>query len=250
MRTIFSDLKRSILSWQFLAACVIGMIVTLIGAMDPILTAYENYKLYGLVQMLSEDIIVKALRSDAVLLCVPIVAAVPFTTAFLDDIKSGFIKHFLTRTRFNSYIIGKITACAVAGGLALGIGTGLGTFAIKLIAAPIEAPMYVGQEHIWKATALIPFFLSGALWPLVGMLLSAITMNKYMAYASPFIIYYVFVILAERYFRKAYVLNPQNYITMTGGWDLGATSIYITLGLLTVGIALIFYIVANYRLRN
>ncbi len=250
MRTLLSDLKRSILSWQFLAACVIGIIVTLIGAIDPILMAYENYKQYGLVQMMSEDVIVKALHSDTVLLCVPIVAAVPFTTAFIDDIKSGFIKHFLTRTRFNSYIIGKITACAVAGGLALGIGMGLGTFAIKLIVTPIEAPMYVGQEHIWKLTGLIPFFLSGALWSLVGMLLSAITMNKYMAYASPFIIYYVFVILAERYFRKAYVLNPQNYITGAGGWDLGAKSIYITLGLLIVGISLIFYIVAQRRLRS
>lgn len=250
MHTLISDLKRSILSWQFLAACVIGIIVTLIGAIDPILTAYENYKMYGLQQLLSEDVIGRALRSDAVLLCLPIVAAVPFTTAFLDDIKSGFIKHFLTRTRFNTYIIGKIIACAIAGGLALGIGTGVGTFAIKLIVAPIEAPMYVGQEHMWTVKELIPFFMSGMLWSLVGMLLSAITMNKYMAYASPFIIYYVFVILAERYFRKAYVLNPQNYITGAGGWDLGLKSIYITLGLLIIGVALVFYIVANRRLRN
>ena len=229
---------------------IIGIIVTLIGAIDPILTAYENYKMYGLSQLLSEEVITKVLQSDSVLLCVPIVAAVPFTTAFLDDIKSGFIKHFLTRSRFNSYIIGKIISCAISGGLALGIGTAVGTFAIKLILAPIEAPMYVGQEHVWKMSSLIPFFLSGMLWSLVGMLLSAVTMNKYMAYASPFIIYYVFVILAERYFRKAYVLNPQNYITMTGSWDLGAKSIYITLGLLTVGVALVFYIVAQHRLRN
>ena len=250
MRTLLSDLKRSILSWQFLAACIIGIIVTLIGAIDPILSAYEGYKMYGLVQQLGEEVIAKALRSDAVLLCLPIVAAIPFTTAFLDDIKSGFIKHFLTRTRFNAYIIGKIIACAVAGGLALGVGTAFGTFAIKLIVAPIEAPMYVGQEHMWTVKELIPFFMSGMLWSLVGMLLSAVTMNKYMAYASPFIIYYVFVILAERYFRKAYVLNPQNYVTGAGGWDLGQTSIYITLGLLIVGISLVFYIVAQRRLRN
>ncbi len=191
------------------------------------------------------------------LLCIPIIAAIPFTTAFVDDIKSGFIKHYVTRSSYLSYIIGKIAACALAGGLCLVIGIMIGSFTINLAAAPIESvtapitdPDLIGSiDPIYRLINLIPFFLSGMLWALAGMLMSATTMNKHMAYASPFIFYYVLVILAERFFRSLYVLNPQNYLRFSGSWDLGAKSVFISLALFLIGIGLICYNVMQRRLR-
>lgn len=273
MRTILSDLKRSV----FGRACAIAILITVIamwvGVLNDLLGYYETYNREGVMFLdLADMLTIRTLTSDAVLLCVPIIAAIPFTTALVDDVKSGFIKHYLTRSKFSTYVISKIIACAVAGGLALCVGIIIGQFTISLAAAPIEqAPVTVVNEDemmgdemmgdemyfefieepepLFGVKNVIPFFLSGMLWALVGMLMSTVMMNKYMAYASPFILYYVLVILAERYFRSIYVLNPQNYLTLTGAWDLGVKSVYITLGLFIIGISLIFYIIAQRRLR-
>jgi hypothetical protein len=71
---------------------------------------------------------------------------------------------------------------------------------------------------------IVIFGLSGALWAMLGMLLSTVTMNTYMAYAAPFILYYVLIILQERYARDIFMLNPQNYLTLTGTWPFGGWS--------------------------
>ena len=44
------------------------------------------------------DLIMSALSSDAMALALPILAALPYTASFIDDVKSGFIKEYLPRT--------------------------------------------------------------------------------------------------------------------------------------------------------
>ena len=75
---------------------------------------------------------------------------------------------------------------------------------------------------------------------MVGMLCSTITMNSYMAYASPFILYYVLIILQERYARDYFMLNPQNYLTLEGKWPFGGWSAAITMLVLLVAVMLGF----------
>ena len=194
----------------------------------------------------------------------PIIAAVPFTTALYDDVSSGFIKHYLTRSRYIPYTVSKTISCAVSAALAMGLGLIIGYISLTLVMGPIDAAwrtltqqMYGGDASdlfligtIDPVSHIIPYALSAMLWSLVGMMMSIVTMNRYMAYASPFILYYVLVIMAERYFRTVYVLNPQNYVTLTGDWDMGVKSIYITLGLFTLAIAIITNIVAQRRIRS
>ncbi len=249
MRTIISDIKRSIISRNFITSLIAGIIIFFAGAMTKLVYFINFYRYSGPQIEVFNNIFNDAIYSDAILLCVPIISAIPFTASFVDDMKSGFIKHFLSRSTFRGYSLGKIIASALSGGIALSGSIAIGTGLLRLITAPIEQymPDYISA---FSVKILIIFFLSGMLWSLVGLMMSSITMNKYMAYASPFIIYYVFVILAERYFRTVYVLNPQNYITMTGNWDLGEKSIYIALALFIIGISLIFYIISQKRLRN
>jgi len=75
-------------------------------------------------------------------------------------------------------------------------------------------------------------------------------MNAYMAYSAPFILYYVLIILQERYARGVFMLNPQNYLTLDGTWPFGGWSAGITMVVLLAGCMLGFYLIAQDHLRD
>lgn len=198
------------------------------------------------------ELLLKTLSSDIILFAVPILAAIPYTTAFTDDVKSGYLKPYLTRTSVSRYILGKGIGSAVPGGLALifGIVTALGIFFL------VFSPFEVYGEYAVKSLLpdivlrLFLFFFAGALWASVGLLASSLTQNVYLAYAAPFIFYYVLIILQERYFRTTFMLNPKNYLTMQGAWPLEGKSAALTLLMLVLILQLVFYMTAQTELRD
>lgn len=251
MRQVLGDLKRAILGRSFLIA-FIGMVLCLcIGAFSDALTTFRMESvqvMYGY----HRELLLKALGSDIILFAVPILAAIPYTTAFTDDVRSGYLKPYLTRTSVIRYILGKGIGAAVSGGLALvlGILAALGLF--FLVFSPFEVyGEYAVQSLIPDIVLrLFLFFLAGALWASVGLLASSLTQNVYLAYAAPFIFYYVLIILQERYFRTAFMLNPKNYLTMEGAWPLEGKSAVLTLFTLVLIMQLIFYMTAQKELRD
>ena len=58
------------------------------------------------------DLIMGALSSEAMALALPILAALPYTASFIDNVKSGFIKEYLPRTTVPRYIVGKAVGCS------------------------------------------------------------------------------------------------------------------------------------------
>ena len=88
-------------------------------------------------------------------------------------------------------------------------------------------------------------FLSGGLWAVMGMTMSTIMESKY---ASPFIIYYLLVILYERYFRNAWLLYPKNWLDPEI-WPYGVGSAAAFLLELTVLAGIVFYIRGKRRLE-
>lgn len=245
MRQIFGDIKRAVFGRSFLIA-FLGMILCLmIGAFSDALSVFrmeEVRVMYGY----HRELLLKTLSSDIILFAVPILAAIPYTTAFTDDVKSGYLKPYLTRTSVSRYILGKGIGSAVSGGLALifGIVTALGIFFL------VFSPFEVYGEYAVKSLLpdivlrLFLFFFAGALWASVGLLASSLTQNVYLAYAAPFIFYYVLIILQERYFRTTFMLNPKNYLTMQGAWPLEGKSAALTLLMLVLILQLVFYMTA------
>ena len=251
MRQIFGDIKRAVFGRSFLIA-FLGMILCLmIGAFSDALSVFrmeEVRVMYGY----HRELLLKTLSSDIILFAVPILAAIPYTTAFTDDVKSGYLKPYLTRTSVSRYILGKGIGSAVSGGLALifGIVTALGIFFL------VFSPFEVYGEYVVKSLLpdivlrLFLFFFAGALWASVGLLASSLTQNVYLAYAAPFIFYYVLIILQERYFRTTFMLNPKNYLTMQGAWPLEGKSAALTLLMLVLILQLVFYMTAQTELRD
>ncbi len=250
-KSILNEIKRSILGRSFLIAFGGMVICLLISAFSDALGVFrmeEVRVMYGY----HRELLLNALGSDIILFAVPILAAIPYTTAFTDDVRSGYLKPYLTRTSVTRYILGKGVGAAVSGGLALvlGILTALGVF--MLVFSPIEVYGEYAVESKIPDIILrcFLFFLSGAMWASVGLLCSSLTQNVYLAYAAPFIFYYVLIILQERYFRSTFMLNPKNYLTMQGAWPLEGKSAALTLFMLVLILQLIFYMTVQTELRD
>lgn len=199
-------------------------------------------------------LVLEALSKNALLLALPILCALPYTASFVDDVKSGFIKEYLPRTTVADYLRGKIAACGLSGGLVLVLGLLFAYGLSALVFAPMEAPLAEGEEAVPYFVELIRvlplFFCSGAFWSLVGMTFAAMTKSKYMAYASPFIFYYILIILNERYFPSFYILYPKEWLAPGEYWPLGNWGVVLLLLELIALISLAFWIAAKRRIER
>ena len=91
--------------------------------------------------------------------------------------------------------------------------------------------------------------VNGGLWAVVGMTMSTVMESKYIAYASPFIVYYLLVILYERYFPNAWPLYPKNWLNPEI-WPYGVGSAALFLLELMFLCGLVFYIRGKRRLEQ
>lgn len=227
-------------------------VVLLLSTVQDVLLAFRSEEL--LQNGFHHTCIMNALTSDAMTLALPIIAALPFTSSFIDDIKSGFVKEYLPRTTKSGYLLGKIFGSLVSGGLSVSLGVLLGYLVAALVFSPMEAALEPGaaarpyfEELMGKA---LLFFCSGAFWSLVGLTLATLTNSKYMAYASPFVLYYVLIILYERYFDTLYVLYPKEWTNPSAFWMWGNAGVVLLLLELSIISGLLFFHAAKRRLEQ
>lgn len=250
--TIQSDINRAVCSKGFILGTAGIFAVILAASMESIIDVMRAAD--PLENGFHARLLLNALQSDTFTLALPILCTFPFTTAFVDDVKSGFIKLYLVRSSRKQYIWGKIAACGLSGGLMLFIGI-LAVFLVSyLVFAPMELALTKGQTaEPYLAQLIIKAFilaLSGMFWSLAGFTFAALTMNRYMAYASPFILYYVLIILHERYFNWLYVLYPREWLFPANSWMLGDMGIILLLAELILIVSLWFALFAERRLCN
>lgn len=273
MDALKTDLRRAVCTWQFCAGAFGLSIAAFFGVFDRLLPLFQGEYMDGLPEGYTIGLIFSALSSDVVLLVLPILCALPYTSAFLDDLGSNFYRAYLPRSGKRKYIRARIMSTALSGGLALFLGAVLiaAVFGIAFLPSEVtkELPEMAVQGGMLPATedgsaevlmaeqsfvgvvvTAFAFFLNGALWSLAGAILCTVTMNKYVAYASPFVLYYVLVILAERYFQNLYVLNPREWVNPSFGWALGKWGAIIFLSELIVILAFLYGYAMNRRLRN
>lgn len=134
---------------------------------------------------------------------VPVLCTFPYSTAWLNDYQSGFLKLYLPRTSAAAYIRGKILACGISGGAVGALG---------------------GWIYIWiEKEEEMPFsplllFVSGMFWAVLAATLAAFSNSRYLAYGGAFVIYYLLVILCERYFPALYCLYPYEWLAPEHTW--------------------------------
>ena len=249
-RTIRANIRQALSSRGFLLGAIGISVILLFSVVEQIVSGFRAEDLLG--YGFHHYMILDALTSDAMTLVLPIAAALPFTAAFLDDYKSGFIKEYLPRTNIAGYLSGKIAGCIISGGLVLAAGVFLAYIIAALMFTPMEAVAPPMQEPLFPEILgrLGLFFCAGAFWALIGMLFATLTGSRYMAYASPFVVYYVLIILYERYFDKMYVLYPKEWIAPSAQWIYGNAGVLIFLIELIILAAIGCGIAMRRKIRN
>ena len=244
-----SDIKRALSAKGFLFG-IAGMVLMITVASINSIVSIKGVLANGY----HAQLILTALTSEDVALVLPILCTLPFAAVFVDDIKSGFIKQYLPRSGVPAYIKGKILASSLSGGLVLVAGLFIAYGVSALVFTPMEAALeadQIAQPYFAEIfTKSLTLFLSGAFWSLTGFTLASTTMSRYMAYASPFVLYYVLIILHERYFADFYVLYPKEWMAMSQPWVLENLGVWILLLVLCAVIGLLFSMMAKRRLEN
>lgn len=228
------------------AMTIVGLVFS--TYLQPVLKAlrpdgqfYEGYH---------NELISTALSSDILAAFLPALAAIPLSAGYLEDVKSKVSRFFLIRGSYSGYLLEYNIACWLCGGGAIFLGA-LGAWGITAtIFLPLERttenPTELGAQITSQITLV---FLNGGLWAMVGMTMSTIMESKYIAYASPFIVYYLLVILYERYFPNAWLLYPKNWLNPEI-WPYGVGGAALFLLELTFLCGLVFYIRGKRRLEQ
>lgn len=186
MNSFESDMKRALCSKGFLAGLVLVFAMLMKSGFDS-----EIYRV-----------------------SVPVLASLPYTTAWLAEEQSGFLKFSLMRSGILPYILGKYFSCGISGGLVA---------ALPVVAYRLLRPEEGAAVNPWLV------FLSGTLWAVVSAVLAAMTKSRYIAYGGSFVIYYILVILHERYFPGLYCLYPYEWFAPAHTWLFGWQGIVIFL---------------------
>lgn len=205
MNSFETDLKRSIISFPFLIGVLLEVVILLIGDFN----------------------------SDLFKISVPIIATFPYSTAWLLDYQSGFIKSYIPRCGIKQYILGKIIACGVSGGLVEMLGCWLYSL--------IDTETEINLELI---------FISGVLWAVLSATLSAWSGSRYIAYGGSFVIYYILVILRQRYFEDMYCLYPYEWINPEHKWVFDEQGIVILMVGIILALGFMYYGILRRRIES
>ena len=97
-------------------------------------------------------------------------------------------------------------------------------------------PAFCQERRSIKSVAY--FLLSDGV---LSATLAAISNSRYIAYGGSFVIYYILVILHDRYFEDIYCLYPYEWIQFQHTWLFDEQGIVILLSSLSALLFLIYY---------
>lgn len=244
MRCLKTEILQAINTIRFPVTILGTIFVLLISCLENLITLFRSTDLLNFNTHI--DLIMSAMGGEATALALPILAALPYTTEYVDDTKSGYIKVYLSRIGVDRYVASKALSCALSGGLAILMGAVISYILLALLLLPMEAaPTIVSGADKVKSISPISgkfalIFASGCFWSMVGLMLASVTKSRYMAYIGPFVVCYILIILYERYFNFLYVLYPREWLNPSDKWVLGAWGVAILLIVLTGVIGCIF----------
>ena len=234
--------------WMFLVP-VLTAAVIMMNFVDPVIRTYRETGFF--MEGFHIEILTEGFQSDALTSFLPILAALPFGGCFVDDLTSKFARFFLIRSSYRTYIASRIVVGFLAGGLAILAGALIawGTTAAVLI--PIEREIEGAEPAAIDGLIETCFllFVNGGFWSVVGMAMSTLMESKYISYATPFVLYYLLVILCERYFSDLFIIYPKTWTDPTA-WPFGCWGAAIFLLEMTLIFAILFAFRAGRRLQQ
>lgn len=152
----------------------------------------------------------ECLTSRSTFMVLPVLCAFPYASGFQEDTGSGFILMLLSRCTRMNYVCAKGAAVAFSGAAASFSALCLARVLVRLFLEPLEKSTASYMQSLWPVLGL--FSLFGALWAILGAAVSILTRSRTMAYAAPFIGFYLLVILQERYVTGIAWIHPGSWL--------------------------------------
>lgn len=198
------DLFRALGNKNFVLACVFGFIALAHGLADyePGISARVAHLPPFYIN--AYDAFVWA-HNGIIGIIAPLIVTLPFADSLALDRSSGYLRFILLRTSRRNYLLSKMFACALAGGLSITLpfvvmygytsltlprglpspeqsrivsdARSLGPFGALYREAP--------DVYIWSLLGLI--FIFGMIYAIFGLSLSALTENRYVILSTPFL---------------------------------------------------------------
>jgi hypothetical protein len=192
--------------------------------------------------------------SELAMLGMAVICSLPFATTFIQDVKSKFLIFRLVRSNSRDYILSKIFTAYFVGGLTVLLSAIL--FYCTLLIAFVPVEVHVGlqtisvNEVIKQFSSIVEvYFFVGGFFSLAAMVLGSLSMNYYIAYASSFILFYLLVILHQRYVRNFQILDPQCWILSFDKYPYGKLGVAIISIALSALLGVAFSIFAKRRIQ-
>lgn len=255
---IKSELKRAIFSKNSLIAFTITLIALLVEIFNTLFSNggldFSNFN----TNYDSPDVFLRCLgHGDSGILCfiAPLLAALIFSTSYLSDKDSNFLKFIYTRMDKKKYIISRIIVTALSSGIVITAAMLLNLIIIVcmlgfktnsesiLLFSGSFAFLYYKNKWLYIIYVIFNSFIFSAIFSLLGLGLSPFINNKYLAFLCPFAIY-IFSMTVTPYIGLS-VLNMGTLFLCDTPNSIAFVIIYESV-LLIVGAAL-FYIGVLFR---
>ncbi|XZI81498.1 hypothetical protein ACSXED_17045 (plasmid) [Clostridium perfringens] len=256
---IKSEFKRALISKQMLIYLILTISILLISFLD-----FSNFNFTHVKELRTSKyydcidlfiVVQNSTRTSILPIITPLLACLIFSTSYLDDKNSKFLNLIYSRLDKKKYIWIRLMVNAISSGLAVLISYSIFFIFISLYMGfnlkynsilKIEGPFsyfYYNNKWIYFIIILIVAFLFNVIFSTLGLGISTIINNKYLAFLSPFFYY----ILTGTLFISLglYKLNATYLFQIRYGYTVTDLLIYQSV-LLAIGI-LLFYIGVLYN---
>lgn len=212
------EFKRGLHSVNMYLGIVLLSVATFIGATEIIAFFREYGEIQREVRCIS--FLYQITYSKMFYYVLPVCCTFAMSGSYLEDLQTGIYKYILVRTTVRSYQWSKILNCIVYGILTIFLALIL-IFAGSIAVFPINSDEIIilhtlGREYyIPILTRVVLVFLNASFYSLLGAVLAVATNNRYMAYAAPFIFFYVIDTLFSAYLSEYPILNPREWLDAT-----------------------------------
>lgn len=214
-RIFIVECKRGICSLGLSVGIVILVIVGMIGADDTVKMMQEVDYLGNYVR--SIEAVYQGMDSRIFTFFIPIACTLPMSASCLEDFQSGMISYLLLKTTKGKYKWSKVINCALFGGVVV-----LSAIVLLFFVNYAKYPMSIEELERWRMLdftyhvavmgKVFILCMNGILYSILGGITAIFTKNRYMAYAAPFIFYYVVSTLASAYLTDYWMLNPEEWM--------------------------------------
>lgn len=228
----------------------IGLFLIAIG----IATAEELLYIFPieppLMYLFHIELLHKVIGSDLITSFVPIISTIPFAGSYVDEINSKYVRLICIRSSIKNYIISRVIICYLSGIIIIATSILLVWGLLFLLFRPFEDPQMTSMITVnMFSKSIIQLILYSGFWSVVGISMSSVMESKYISYATPFVFYYLLVILYERYFSDFFIIYPKTWTEPTV-WPFGCWGAAIFLLEMTLIFAFLFAYRAGRRLQQ